>query len=151
MKKLIGTVAVGYCGWRHLDLGVLTQVSEDEIIHAWLKAEIIDPRHQFAKAYKRSLEKNGSIELGGPNRIPYVNSVRLGLEKPNLLNEEQNRRRREVFYDVRGKYGLWEPIHLSTTWYKTRMILNYQKPEIYGPFPPKTPSGFGTNLNNIIL
>lgn len=111
-------------------------ISEDEVIHAWLRAEMSHPRQQFGEYYKQ-----------------YSQGLNLALENPCFEDKEQNDNRRFVFDKVRGDYSLWRPIHKDTEWYKTYFIYPSLTTIIYGPFPPSIQYSNNSyaKLNDIIL
>ena len=122
-------------GYKYNEMKKWHTVTEHEVIHAWLRAEATDSHHQFSENYRKQIDRVGGIVLN----------------HPSFTNEKENEARRQVFDAVRGKYYLWAPIHESTTWYKTMILVNYQSQKIIGPYPPKEHNRSGTNLNNIIL
>ena len=125
----------------------LIPISEDEVIWVWLKAEISHSEHQFASAYANAIESQ---------------SGRLVLACPNFDDTNENEVRRKVFDRVRGDYYLWRPIHASTRWYRSKIlvpgpflgVLTPYLPFIYGPYPPglENPSKYPpSDLEDIIL
>lgn len=126
--------SVGYCVWKNRDINTWKSVSEDEIIWSWLKAEMNDPKHQFADSYKKQLE-NAKIDL----KI---------LDNPDFQLAEHNNIRRSIFNKVRGNYSLWKPIYKNTKWYKVKMFVNGPFNHIFGPYPPKPKEYVKLNLAN---
>ena len=135
-RKLVLTGIAGYTVWKFRNLGTWKQVPDDEVIWSWLNIEARDPKHQFAKFYEDAI-------AGTP----------IVLEKPNFTNSKENNDRRKVFNKVRGDFSLWKPIHESTKWYRTTMVLNnpFKPSKIHGPYPPFNRGPTSYDLNNIIL
>lgn len=138
---LIGGITVGTYKYTTR----LIPISEDEVIWAWLEAEVSDSNHQFALAYAEAIAAEEN---------PVV------LDCPNFENPIENAARRNVFNSVRGNYYLWAPIHDSTKWYRTRVVIPGPQlqflrpifPFIYGPYPPNYPPVHSpSDLEDIIL
>lgn len=120
--------------YKHSEVNVWKEVREDEVVWIWLKAEVLNPNHEFAKYYKDIIGKVGDIILNNPS----------------FTDITQNEARMTVFNKVRGEYHLWRPIHEHTKWYKTKMVMNNPFRYIHGPYPPKDTYNC-TNLDGIIL
>ena len=135
MFKFIGcTTGILSASYAYRIFNKVEKVSEDEVIHTWLKAESTDPHHQFANAYQQSIARYGVPQL----------------TYPNFHSTEENIIRRKIFNEVRGKYYLWNPIYKHTIWYKTRIILNNPFRTIVAPYH-KDVKQSDPDLNNIIL
>ena len=138
MFKFIGcTTGILSASYACMILNNVEKVSEDEVIHAWLNVEAIDPNHQFANSYRQAIENYGTPQL----------------TNPNFHSTEENIIRRKIFNKVRGNYYLWNPIYRDTTWYKTKVILNNPFRTIVAPYHKdcKQSEQSSPNLNNIIL
>lgn len=115
---------VGACGvfaYNYKDVGKHVRLSEDEVIKYWLEAEATDNNHQYYQSYQDAIKKHGNINL----------------DRKSSDDVTLNEIRRNVFWDVRGKYILWAPIHKKTEWYTRKMLINpWNCDEIVAPYKP---------------
>ena len=130
---LIGGTVISYKYYTRL-----RPVSEDEVIWSWLRSEMMYVNHQFSECYKQAEVKHGHPEL----------------LIPDLNDKEENVRRRNIFWECRGQYSLWDPIYKESKWYRRRMLIlpGLMSPYyIHGAFKPNKYGTSRSDMNGIIL
>lgn len=130
---------IAYVLYKQSSINTWAQVSEDEVIWAWLKNEVTDPQHTFAESYKEGINK---LEIDGISALV--------LDYPDFESTIQNNNRRQLFDYVRGRHILWRPIHKQTKWYRTKQLLNNPFRKIHAPYVPAK-IGEPTSLDGIVL
>ena len=110
---------------------IWVQVSRDEVIYAWLKAEYHNKTHKFCKEYKYAktlITKDLNLDVFRNDDCYQVTknskTKAFYLKEKKLENDEEIINRRIIFNCVRGQYNLWKPICKNTKWYKTLLLLN---------------------------
>jgi len=115
-------IVVGYGAWKLRNLGVLQEVSEDEVIWAWLKENVNHPTLKFRQAY---------------NKVDNWNKTTL-LCNPSFIHPEENQKRRKIFSELKELHsfpfpGSGDP---HTGWFKRKILIN----------PFKNKHGFANNI-----